>query len=552
VVAQGRLDRLRYLGIVAAVLLAVGAYASGALPGRDPGAGLRGTGLVHTGWQFQVGLGVWLAGTLMLTMVWQRLGTELSGGAAVGLRWQLGTGLLWAIPLLVAPPLASRDIYSYACQGWMYGHGLNPYTIGAAAGNCPWLDSVSPVWRDASSPYGPFGVILSAAASWLGSAPTSVRSTQLLLTIGFLRLLALAGAVLIAVLGARLARACGVPAVRVAWLGVITPLVAIHLASGAHHDGLMTGLLVAGLAVAVMARRTTDPATAALAGASAGLLLGLAAAVKITAVVALPFAVLLTAGVGRAEQAAAGSGEEYGVGRGRAEQAGGDPAAVGGGRAEEPGGGSGHPAAGGAHRGIGATAGLIGACVVVFAAVTLWTGLGLGWLHAITGTAQQTQWTSIPTGVGMCVGYVLRVLGEPAAFGPAVAAARLTGLAVLAVAAVMFWARALRHRDDIRIVVVCCGATFTALTLLSPVFYPWYALTPLALLAASTQRESSRRAMVISVCLLTLLVLPNGLGLAALTKLPGAIADTAAVAIVIVVWLRRQRHRRAIPVGSAR
>jgi hypothetical protein len=135
-----------------------------------------------------------------------------------------------------------------------------------------------------------------------------------------------------------------------------------------------------------------------------------------------------------------------------------------------------------------------------------------------------------------------------------VAAARLTGLAVLAVAAVMFWARALRHRDDIRIVVVCCGATFTALTLLSPVFYPWYALTPLALLAASTQRESGRRAMVISVCLLTLLVLPNGLGLAALTKLPGAIADTAAVAIVIVVWLRRQRqrHRRAIPVGSAR
>jgi hypothetical protein len=509
VIAQGRLDRLRYLGIVAAVLLAVGAYTSGALPRRDAGAGLRETGLAHIGWRFQLGLLAWLAGAIMLIMVWRRLGAALSGEAAVGLRWQLGTGLLWALPLLVAPPLASRDIYSYACQGWMYGHGLNPYTIGAAAGNCPWLESVSPVWRDASSPYGPFAVLLSAAASWLGGVPTGARSTHLLLTIGALRLLALAGAVLIAAFGARLARACGVPAVQVAWLGVLTPLVAIHLASGAHHDGLMTGLLVAGLAVAAMARRTTDPATMALAGVSAGLLLGLAAAVKITAVVGLPFAVLLVAGVG--------------------------PPAV-------------------PRRVAGATAGLIGACVAVFAAVTLWSGLDLGWLHAITGTAQQTQWTSVPSGVGMTVGYVLRVLGRPAAFGSAVAAARLAGLVVLAVAAVMLWWRALRRREDIRVVVVCCGATFTALVLLSPVFYPWYAITPLALLAASARRESARRVMVITVSLLTVLVLPNGLGLAALSKLPGAIADTAAVVIVTVVWLRRHRHRihPDTPVGPAR
>ena len=56
----------------------------------------------------------------------------------------------------------------------------------------------------------------------------------------------------------------------------------MHALAGAHNDTLLTGLVVAALASAI-ARR----------GIVTGVLLGLAAAVKITALVALPFAVLL-------------------------------------------------------------------------------------------------------------------------------------------------------------------------------------------------------------------------------------------------------------------
>ena len=60
----------------------------------------------------------------------------------------------------------------------------------------------------------------------------------------------------------------------------------MHLVSGAHNDALMVGLLVAGLAV--VASRPGRPGPL-LAG---GVLLGLAAAIKVTALVVVPFAAL--------------------------------------------------------------------------------------------------------------------------------------------------------------------------------------------------------------------------------------------------------------------
>jgi len=61
--------------------------------------------------------------------------------------------------------------------------------------------------------------------------------------------------------------------------------------SGVHNDALLAGLVVAGLAYAATGRF----------GLRAGVLLGLALAVKVTALVAVPFAVLLITG-GRKSQ----------------------------------------------------------------------------------------------------------------------------------------------------------------------------------------------------------------------------------------------------------
>ncbi|MGN9906392.1 polyprenol phosphomannose-dependent alpha 1,6 mannosyltransferase MptB [Phytohabitans sp. LJ34] len=463
----------RWLGLAAAVLVAAGSYAAGALPGGDPGPELRRLGLGATPVPFQIGLAACLVGMVGLVAAWWRLGAMVRAGE-VGARGLAVTGALWALPLLVAAPLGSRDVYSYACQGWLYASGADPYTLSPAGGGCPWVAAVAPVWRDETAPYGPVAIALAAGAAWLGGG--------LLATVGALRLVAAGGMVLAAVALPRLARTCGVEPVRAAWLGVCTPLVAVHAIAGAHYDALLAGLVVAGLAAAATGKPT-----------SAGLALGLAVAVKVTAVVALPFAVLLLARPVRRWLVA-------------------------------------------------------GVAAAAFAAASLLGGLG--WVGALGGATDQTQWTSVPTGVGMSVGYLLRGFGAGEGADDAVLAARLAGLGLLALALAALVVGAWRRRTDTRAVVLHCGAALAALALLSPIFYPWYALTALAVLAAAA-RAPVRRWLAVATGALTFLTLPNGLGVAALTKLPGAFLVLALVIAVAWAWLRPQVARAALKATSS-
>jgi hypothetical protein len=209
--------------------------------------------------------------------------------------------------------------------------------------------------------------------------------------------------------------------------------------------------------------------------------------------------------------------------------------------------------------------------------VSLATRLDLGWLGALTGTGRVVQWTSPPTGLGMAAGYVLRLLGLPGAADDAVAVARLFGLvalvAVLALLVGRAWVAVCRVAphpgvvggpgvgsapgvvpgpDVRRAPVVAAGLAFAALTLLSPVFYPWYALVTVAVLAAGLTDPHWARRIAALVVLTGFLVLPNGLGVAALSKPPGAVLDVALVAGLAVLALRRGagggRGRRDPPV----
>jgi alpha-1,6-mannosyltransferase len=467
-----RPERLRLAGFAASALLAAGAYGAGALASRDPGAGLRGPGAPGT--TFWLGFAACVAGLGLLSLAWWRLGRV---GATP--RWLLVTGGLWAVPLLAAPPLASQDVYAYACQGWTWVHGNDPYTTGAAPGGCPWVDAVPEIWQHTGAPYGPLAIALSGGAAAPG---------HLLVAVGLLRLVALAGGLLIAVYGGRLATAIGADPAMARWLGVLSPLVAVHLVSGAHNDALMAGLTVAALAVAV----TKKPAVA-------GLLLGLAIAVKATALIALPFAILLVAPPGKRLRTA-----------------------------------------------VVTTA----ATALTFAALTLATGLDLGWIGALDSSDDLVQWTSLPTGLGMAVGYLLRVVGVPEAYEEAVLVARLLGLAAFAVIGVATLRHAHRavHKREI---VLACGTALAAFAVLSPVFYPWYALLPLAVLSIAVTDPRTRTALAATAVVLAFLVLPNGLGLAVLTKLPGALLDVALVAAAAVVIRRRRAASAARPGGPA-
>ena len=69
-------------------------------------------------------------------------------------------------------------------------------------------------------------------------------------------------------------------------------------------------------------------------------------------------------------------------------------------------------------------------------------------------------------------------------------------------------------------------------------------LTPLALLAVSIVDERERRWIASGVAVLPFLILPNGAGLAARTKLPGALAMTAALVAGAVTVVRRRRTQK--------
>src|SRR5204862_1132709 len=129
------------MGLVGAVALAVGGLTAGALPVGAPFylsphvrhvGGLPATGMICAS-----------AGLTVLVGAWLRLRPLVAGrpGAAAGTR------VVWVAPLVLAPPLFSRDVYSYLAQGAMVRHGLDAYAAGPAAlrGN-PLVAQVHPLW----------------------------------------------------------------------------------------------------------------------------------------------------------------------------------------------------------------------------------------------------------------------------------------------------------------------------------------------------------------------------------------------------------------------
>ncbi|MEU7843506.1 polyprenol phosphomannose-dependent alpha 1,6 mannosyltransferase MptB [Micromonospora sp. NPDC049114] len=454
----------RYAGLVGAVLLTVAGYLGGALPDAPLGA------TPVSIWRAPHGpttLTCWLVGTALLVGAWW----SLRAGAPSG-RWAYVTAGLWVLPMLVAPPLGSRDVYSYACQGWTYAHGVDPYAVPVAAAGCPWVETVAPIWRDTPAPYGPVFVLLAALAVTLGGGLTG--------TVVLLRVFAVAGLLLAAYCLPALARAAGVPTRRAAWLALAAPVVGVHLVAGAHNDAVMLGLLLCALLLVI--RRPGRPGALLAAGA----LLGLAVTVKATAVVVTPFAALAAVHGRHTVRALLRDG--------------------------------------------GALAGGMLAALLV---TSVLSGLGFGWVGGLTRSGDSEQWTSPPTAVGLLVDYAGALVGGDPQAVPVV---RAVALLLLAIVVVVLWLRARRASDDptldrARVTLHGAGLALAATVVLSPVFYPWYATWPLALLALTATRTTW---FVLPAGVATFLVLPDGTNLARFTKAPGAVAMTALLLFLLL------------------
>lgn len=481
---EARLSRpgfLRYLGLFGAVCCAIDAFLFGAGPVIRV---LVNPGSILLGSNGPLIMLLWVVGLAALCAAWW-CGRGPAERGALTLRWILGTAALWSAPMLIVPPLASRDMYANACQGALFDAGFNPSVVGVSAQPCPWLDTVSVIWRDTPTPYGPVFIVLAGVAAAFGSQIAAIV---------FFRLLAVLGVVAMAVGLPVLARRVGVPPERAMWLVLCCPLVPVHLIGGGHNDAITMAFLVGGLAVlAAPAKRTDGLATSSSAPGgrvtgglvTGGVLLGLAVAVKPTIGVVLPFAALLAAG-----------GLPHG-GWPRLIRRGGTVVAV---------------------------------ALAVPAVTSLASGLGFGWLTALSGAGRGINWTSPPTAVGLALTTGASWFGVQSIL---VAPARIVALVVLVIALPVVWWRS-RQRDPL----VGAGLALLAVIFLAPIVQPWYLIWPATLFAASNAR--ARWLAVTIVCSMAL-ILPEGSPTMRPRSAPLAFAMMIFIGWVIwraVRWLR--------------
>lgn len=497
-----QLRTVRRFGATGSLLMALGSLGAGANPVlQNPLLGVRLLGLPAR--MPSTALAVVMTGMIMVVLAWLVVGRFVRRDAPRRLsRRQLDrTLLLWALPLVVAPPMFSKDVYSYLAQSEIAARGLDPYALGPAQAlgvDNVLTRTVPTIWRDTPAPYGPFFL-------WIGRGIARIAGDDVLLGVFLHRLVALAGLALVVWALPRLARRCGVTPVAALWLGALNPLVLFHLVSGVHNEALMLGLMLAGTELAL--RGIAD--TRALSGAPLALLLAgsglvvLSAAVKVPTLMALGF-----------------------LGMALARRWGGGPRAV-------------------------VRAGLLLAAVtaVVFVAVSEASGLGFGWTGTL-GTANRVRsWMSLSTLAGLLAGTGGVLLGLGDHTSAVLTLTRTIGsLASAAIGLRML----LAVRSGRLHPLGGLGIALGAIVLLFPVVHPWYLLWAAIPLAAWASAPVYRRVAVSVSAVIALLLMPNGAEFPPFVILQAALAAVVAAAVAVVLVQRRLPWREQLATVAPR
>ncbi|WP_237741752.1 polyprenol phosphomannose-dependent alpha 1,6 mannosyltransferase MptB [Tsukamurella sp. 1534] len=494
--------KIATFGGVGAVLIAFGALGVGALPVvQNPIAGRRVLGLMFR--MQSTALTVTMVGTAMLMIAWVLLRRYAIGYLNPGAHSEPAQPrrltrrgfdrilALWVLPFLFAPPMFSKDVYSYLAQSEITARGLDPYAIGPAEAlgiDHVFTRSVPNIWRDTAAPYGPLFLYLGRGITWL-------TGENVVAGVVLHRVLALCGVAMIVWALPRLARRCGVNEVAALWLGAANPLVIFHLIAGIHNEALMLGMMLVGMEWALRAissglrfvdgYRPTSTGWLLTAGAA---LIAASGLIKITSVLALGF-----------------------VGMALARRLGGTFPDIGGRirdwrtalREFRP------DAARTVRALVIAAAFLAVVLIVVVIVVCQATGLGYGWLDVGTlGAANKVRsWMSIPTVLGMATGLVGVLLG----LGDHTTAVLSITRPIAAALAALIVCRMLIATLSNRIHPVgSVGISMAALVLLFPVVQPWYLLWAIVPLAAWATAPGFRLAAVIVSSVVSVMLMPNG------------------------------------------
>jgi hypothetical protein len=377
-------------------------------------------GLPHEG-QRPITAILFVSGVILLGLAWTGLVSRVERSPLddrTRTRAVLLTCALWFVPILLGPPLLSSDVYSYGAQGEMVTRGLDPTTDGIyrlISGD--YLAMTDPVWRTPRSgnPYGPVQMGLAATVVTASGHNPAMSA--------FLFKLVAAGFMALAAWGVSdIARRHGVsPPVAVA-LAVANPIVAIHIVGGGHNDGVMLGLLCAGVAFAGRGRWRLGM-----------VLITCAALVKLPAAAGLVFLAWNRPGIANTVRARVRSV-------------------------------------------VGALA--IGAAVTAIFCVVV--GIGLGWIGAMRQTGATKGTLSLMTQLGFVMSHAVSFVGFDVTEDIWVDIFRFLGLGIAALASLaLLW-------FSPRIGAVrSLGLCLLAVMLLGPVVWPWYLAPVFAVLFAA-------------------------------------------------------------------
>ena len=151
---------------------------------------------------------------------------------------------MWIAPLLLAPPLFTRDIFSYLAQGALPLHGFDPYAVGPDAMPGILTDNVHYFWQDTPAPYGPLFIIIAKSVAWL-------IGNNIIAGVLVMRLALLPGLALLVWALPELTRRLGGRVPVALWVAVANPMMVINMIGGGHNDLLVVGFLAAGALLAL-------------------------------------------------------------------------------------------------------------------------------------------------------------------------------------------------------------------------------------------------------------------------------------------------------------
>jgi alpha-1,6-mannosyltransferase len=413
-------------------------------------------------------------GIVILVVGWLGL-SRLASDHAARPRPVSAVALLWCLPLLLGAPLFSHDIYSYYAQGTLAHLGLSPYHAPPSA--------LGPLGHrhvlQAVDPFwrratAPYGPLFLGVISLIAG----LTGNHLIVAVLATRLFDFVGWVLLAVFVPRLARSTGCDPTRASWLAVASPLVLLQLVAPGHNDLLMAGVMVAGVAVALDGQPLLGVVICALA-----------TTIKLPAVAAVAFIAVAWM---RAQDGWRGS--------------------------------------------IRVGAASAAAAVATAGAVTLITGMGLGWISSgLFSTPARVHLAITPA---TAVSYTVAHLLGGVTYGEVDSVLR----SVLVVGALIV-ALVLLARVRWRTLVPCLGLALAAFWIGGPALWPWYLSWSLVLLAAWRTSQASR-VLAAAVVVGSFLVKPDGILLLSFGASPVLAAFWLLVAVLAwLAWRRRAAHR---------